>query len=139
VSSAVIDNASNLYVDAIVGGFWTTGTTPTTNTQCLVYVWSVRDDTPTYPDNSLFDGTSKAVTITSAGAGRGYLKLGMAIDVDSNTTARPYEALFSVAQLFGGVMPLKWGLWITHNSGVNSNTTAGNHVWKYSGVYYTVV
>src|SRR5690348_11547570 len=125
VESAVIDNTSNKYVDAIVGGTWTSGTTPTINTQVLIYVFSVRDDTPTYPD--VFDGTSSAETLTSAGVGRGFLKLAAVIDVDSTTSNRAYDVLFSVAQFFGGVMPLKWGVFITHNTGVNSNSTSGNH------------
>jgi hypothetical protein len=137
VESAVIDNASNKYVDALVGGLWTTGTTPTINTQCLIYVGSVLNDSPTYPD--VFDGTSSAETLTSAGVGRGFLKLGAVLDIDSTTTARAYYCTFSVAQLFGGIMPLKWFLYISHNSGVNSNTTAGNHVWKYTGITYSVV
>lgn len=136
VESAVIDNTSNKYVDAIVGGTWTSGTTPTANTQVLIYVGAIRDDAPTYPD--VFDGTSSAETLTSAGVGRGFLKLGAVIDVDTNTSNRAYDALFSVAQLFGGVMPNKWFLFITHNTGVNSNSTAGNHVWKYTGITYTV-
>lgn len=136
VESNVIDNTSNKYVDALVGGTWTSGTTPTINTQVLIYVFSVRDDTPTYPD--VFDGTSSAETLTSAGVGRGFLKLGAVIDVDSTTSNRAYDVLFSVAQLFGGVMPLKWGLFIAHNTGVNSNSTAGNHVWKLTGITYTV-
>jgi hypothetical protein len=136
VESDVIDNTSNKYVDAIVGGTWTSGTTPTANTQVLIYVFSVRDDTPTYPD--VFDGTSSAETLTSAGVGQGFLKLGGVINVDTNTSDRAYPVLFSVASLFGGVMPLKWGLFITHNTAVNSNSTAGNHVWKYTGITYTV-
>jgi len=136
VESDVIDNTTSKYVDALVGGTWTSGTTPTANTQVQIYVGSVRDDTPTYPD--VFDGTGSAETLTSAGVGRGFLKLAAIIDVDSNTTARAYDTIFSVAQLFGGVMPLKWFLFVTHNTGVNSNSTAGNHVWKYTGVYYTV-
>jgi len=36
------------------------------------------------------------------------------------------------------VLPKRWGLFIAHNTGVNSNTTAGNHVWKYQGITYTV-
>lgn len=136
VESAVIDNATNKYVDAIVGGTWTAGTTPTANTQVLIYVGSVRDDTPTYPD--VFDGTSSAETLTSAGVGSGFLKLAAILTVDTNTSNRVYDTVFSVAQLFGGVMPLKWFLFITHNSGVNSNSTAGNHVWKYTGIKYDV-
>ena len=137
VESGVIDNTSNKYNDVLVGGLWTSGTTPTANTTVLIYVASVRDDAPTYPD--VFDGTASAETITSVGVGRGFLKLGAVINVDSNTTARAYDCSFSVAQLFGGIMPLKWFLFITHNTGVNSNTTAGNHVWKYTGITYTVV
>lgn len=136
VESGVIDNTTNLYVDAIVGGTWTSGTTPTINTQVLVYVLSVRDDAPAYPD--VFDGTASAETLTSAGVGQGFLKLGAIINVDSTTSNRAYDVLFSVAQLFGGVMPLKWELFITHNTGVNSNSTTGNHVWKYTGITYTV-
>ncbi len=136
VESGVIDNTSNLYVDAIVGGTWTVGTTPTINTQVLIYVGSVRDDAPVYPD--VFDGTSSAETLTSAGVGSGFLKLAAILNVDATTSNRVYDCVFSVASLFGGVMPLKWFLFIAHNTGVNSNSTAGNHVWKYTGITYTV-
>ena len=136
VESGVIDNTSNKYVDALVGGTWTSGTTPTTGTQVLIYVGSVRDDTPTYPD--VFDGTSSAETLTSAGVGAGFLKLGGIITVDSNTSNRAYDVVFGVRELFGGIMPLKWFLFITHNTGVNSNSTAGNHVWKYTGIKYDI-
>ena len=137
VESAVVDNTSNLYVDALVAGVWTCGTTPTINTQCLIYVGAIRDDAPAYPD--VFDGTASAETITSAGVGQGFLKLGATINVDSTNSNVAYNVgPFSVAQLFGGVMPNKWFLFITHNSGVNSNTTAGNHVWKLTGITYTV-
>jgi len=136
VESNVIDNTGNKYVDALVSGRWRSGTTPTANTSVLIYVFSVRDDTPNYPD--VFDGTSSAETLTSAGVGRGFLKLAAIMDVDTNTTGRDYDVLFSVAQLFGGAMPLKWGLFIAHNTGVNSDSTAGNHVWKYTGITYTL-
>ena len=136
VESNVIDNTSNKYVDAIVGGTWTCGTTPNQNSQVIIYVGAIRDDAPTYPD--VFDGTGSAETITSVGVGRGFLKRAVTIDVDSNTSNRAYDVLFTVAELFGGVMPNKWFLFITHNTGVNSNSTSGNHVWKYTGVTYTV-
>ena len=136
VESGSIDNTSNKYVDVLVGGTWTSGTTPTANTQVLIYVVSALDDTPTWPD--VFDGTASAETLTSAGVGRGFLKLGAVLDVDTNTSNRAYYTTFSVAQLFGGIMPLKWVLFITHNTGANSNSTAGNHVWKYTGITYTV-
>ena len=53
--SAIVDNTSNLYVDAIVGGKITVGTTPTANTQIQISVFTPIDSTPTYPD--VMDGT----------------------------------------------------------------------------------
>lgn len=137
VESNVYDNTSNKDVDVLIAGVWTSGTTPTANTQVQIWVIAIRDDTPTYPD--VFDGTSSAETATAAGALQGYGRLGAVLNVDTNTSNRAYDCSpFSVAQLFGGVMPPKFVLFITHNTAVNSNSTAGNHVWKATGVSYTV-
>ena len=137
VESSVIDNTVKNYIDVLVTGEWTCGTTPTANTQCLIYVAGVLDDTPTYPD--VFDGTASAKTLTSAGVGRGFLKLGAVLDIDAATSNVGYHyGPFSVAQLFGGAMPWKWFLFITHNTGVNSNSTAGNHFSKYKGLWYQI-
>lgn len=138
VESDQIDNTTNLYVDALVQGLWTCGTTPTANTTVNVYVWGSHTSLATTAVDVL-DGTSSAETITSAGVLAGMLKLAAVGVVDATTSDRGYYiAPFSVAALFGGVLPSFWGLYIAHNSGVNSNTTAGNHVWKYTGVKYTV-
>lgn len=137
VESAVYDNTSNKDVDVLIAGTWTCGTTPTVNTLALVYVFAVRDDAPAYPD--VMDGTSSAETLTSAGVGQGFLRLAGTAVVDSTNSDRAYGiGPFSVAALFGGICPNKFGLFITHNSGVNSNSTAGNHVWKATGINYTV-
>lgn len=137
VESTVIDNSTNKYVDALVSGKWTAGTTPTANTTVCVYAYAQQDDTPTYQD--VFDGTSSAETITSAGVLTGVVRLLGTLNVSTNTSDRAYYlAPTSVAQAFGGVLPQRWGLFISHNSGVNSNSTAGNHVWKYQGITYTV-
>lgn len=136
VESGAYDNTSNKDVDVLIGGTWTVGTTPTINTQVLIYVIAARDDTPTWPD--VFDGTSSAETATSAGVLAGFGRLAAVLTVDATTSNRVYDCLFSVAQLFGGVLPPKFVLFITHNTGVNSNSTAGNHVWKATGISYTV-
>lgn len=137
VESEVQDNTSNKDVDVLVAGLWTCGTTPTANTQVLIYVGAIRDDAPAYPD--VFDGTASAETLTSAGVGQGFLRLGAVINVDAATSNVGYPVgPFSVASLFGGVMPNKWFLFITHNTAANSNTTAGNHVWKATGINYTM-
>ncbi len=130
--STVIDNTSNKYLDARVGGVITVGTTPTINTQILVYVFAPISSTPTYPD--VMDGTDSDETLTSVGVGRGFLRLAAILDVDATTSDRAYAFTFSVAQLFGGVMPSRWSVFVTHNTGVNLNSTGGNHVLSYEGV-----
>ena len=137
VESAVVDNSTNKYVDVLVSGYWTSGTTPTANTTVAIYVYAQQDDAPTYQD--VFDGTSSAETVTSAGVLSGVVRLLGTLSVSTNTSNRAYYlAPSSVAALFGGVMPQRWGLFIAHNSGVNSNSTAGNHVWKMQGIKYDV-
>lgn len=136
VESNVIDNSTNKYVDALVSGYWTCGTTGmTANTTCNIYVYAQQDDGPTYQD--VFDGTASAETVTSAGVLSGVVRLLGVLNIDSTTNNRTYYlAPSSVAACFGGVMPQRWGLFISHNSGATSNTTAGNHVWKYQGIKY---
>jgi hypothetical protein len=130
--SAVIDNSSNKYLDALVTGKVTVGTTPVINTKILIYVFATEDEAPTYPD--VMDGTDSAETLTSAGVGAGFLKLAAVLIVDATTSDRAYPFSFSVAQLFGGIMPRHWGVFVTHNTGVNLNATGGNHVFKYQGI-----
>ena len=135
--SAVVSNVSDKYVDALLSGRITVGTTPTTNTNILVYVFSALDDVPNYPD--VMDGTDSAETITSAGVGTGYLKLAATLTVDSATSNRVYEfSQVAIAPLFGGVLPARWSVFVTHNTGVALNSTAGNHFFKYTGIKYDI-
>lgn len=141
VESGSISNVSNLDLDHLISGTWTSGTTPTANTQVQIWVVPVLQDdlssTQTWPD--VFDGTSSAETVTSAGVLQGLGRLAAVLNVDSNTTARAYAcAAFSVAALFGGVLPTRYVIFIAHNTGVNSNTTAGNHSWQYQRIRATV-
>lgn len=137
VESDAVNNSTNLYIDALVAGFWTAGTTPTANTEIRVYVYAQYDDTPTYQD--VFDGTSSAETVTSAGVLTSVVKLLGTMYCDSATSNRAYYlAPTSVAERFGGVLPKRWGLFIAHNTGVNSNSTSGNHGWKYVGIKYDI-
>jgi len=133
--SATVDNTSNLYLDYFFDGKVTVGTTPTANTQIRIYVVASVDGT-NWPD--VFDGTTGAETITSVGVGTGFLKLAAVMSVDATTSNVGYPFTFSVASLFGGVCPPKFVLFTTHNTGVNLNSTAGNHVFTYRGVYNTV-
>lgn len=136
--SALVDNTSNLYVDALVQGKIRVGTTPAANTQIIVYVWG-SSVSPGSVAIDVIDGTDSAETISSVGVRNSFLKIAAVLDVDSATSDRDYPFSFSVAALFGGAMPAYWGLFIAHNTGVNLNSTGGNHVISYRGISYTVV
>lgn len=135
--SDAVDNTTNKYVDALVSGKVTVGTTPTINTFINIYVYAQHDDTPTYQD--VFDGTDSAETVTSSGVLNGVVRLLGTLTVSATTSDRTYYlAPTSVAQLFGGILPKRWGLFVSHNSGVNLNATGSNHEFKYTGVKYDV-
>jgi len=140
VESDAISNITNLDLDHQVAGVWRVGTTPTVNTQVQIWVVAPYSDnlagTVSWPD--VFDGTSSAETVTSAGVLQGLGRLGAVLNVDSTTSARDYFcAPFSVAALFGGFLPSQYVLFITHNTGVNSDTTGGNFIWKYLRIQAT--
>lgn len=135
--STAVDNSTDKYVDALVSGKVTVGTTPTINTTINIYVYAQHDDSPTYQD--VFDGTDSAETVTSSGVLSGVVRLLGALNVSATTSDRTYFlAPTSVAQLFGGIMPKRWGLFVAHNTGVNLNATGSNHEFKYTGVKYDV-
>jgi hypothetical protein len=141
VESDAISNISNLDLDHLVSGTWTTGTTPTINTQVQVWVIPVLADdlagTHTWP--SVFDGTASAESVPTAGMLQSVGRLIGTIVVDATTSDLTYAMnKVSVAALFGGSLPSQYVLFITHNTGVNSNSTAGNFVWTYQRVRQTV-
>lgn len=123
-------------LDRIIQGAITVGTTPTTNTEIRIYAVGSYDGT-TWPD--VFDGTPSAETVTSEGVRDSFAKLAAVLRVDSATSNRVYPFLFSLSSLFGGVMPKKVAIFVTHNTGVNLNSTAGNHTYADIPVYGTSV
>jgi len=124
-------------VDALVQGKVTVGTTPTANTNINVYVWG-SDTSPASTAIDVLDGTDSDETLTNAGILYA-LKLGASISVPATTSNVTYIVQpFSVAQLFGGVVPKFWGLFVAHNTGVALNSTGGNHEFTYTGIKYDV-
>lgn len=129
--STAVDNSSNRYADALVSGKVTTGTSPTGG-QIDVWVYGQHDDTPTYMD--VLDGTDSAETFNDENSRNSAMKLAAVVVPDTTSDQTYWIAPFSVAALFGGVLPKRWGLFIAHSTGVNLNATAGNHEFKYTGV-----
>lgn len=134
--STAVDNTTNKYLDYLLAGKIRAGTSPTDAREIRVYVYGSQNDTPLYPDT--IDGTDSDETITSAGVRDAGLKLA-AVIATNNTSDRDYFfGPISVAALFGGTLPKFWGVWITHSTGVNLNSTGGNHIISQTGVYETV-
>jgi hypothetical protein len=136
--SSSLSNASNKYLDILVGAKVTTGTSPTTAKAIELHAVAAQDDTPNWPD--VFDGTDSAETITSADIKNAVCRILGASGTDS-TSDRTYPlALNGLRALFGGdALPIAHVLFLTHSTAVNLNATASNHAFVGTPVYNTVV
>jgi len=133
--SATVDNSSNLYLDIFLSGVTTVGTTPTINTVIEHSIVTMISDS-VWPD--VFDGTTGAETITSAGVKSGICVPFAYLNVDATTSDRAYAyTKRSVATLFGGICPPKFVVFTAHNTGVNLNATGSNQVLTQQAVYMT--
>jgi hypothetical protein len=135
--TAIDQKDSDDAIDALVGGLITVGTTPTANTQIEAWLYSSFDDTvyseSTTSGTPTIDGTDGAATLLS----KATLRLMVVIPVTATTSNVGFKwGPFSVAQAYGGIIPVQWGVFITHNTGVNLNSTGGNHYVKHYPVKY---
>lgn len=133
-SSAEIDNSANLHLDKLISGKVTGGTTPAANTVIEIWLIPKRED-GSYHDT--FDGTDKAVTVTSRSHLLAYGTLLASMAVPATTSNVGYEFSRSVAAALGANCPAKFQLFVTHNTSVALNATGGNHVLYEKGVYST--
>ena len=133
--SATIDNSTNLYLDILISGKITAGTSPTASRS--IEVWAVGSwDGTNWPD--VFDGTESAETITSADIKASVCRF-VAAMATANTSDRTYHfGPVSLASAFGGTLPPKVVLFVTHSTGVALNSTAGNHQIRLQPVFQTI-
>lgn len=134
--ATAVDNTTNLDVDHILSGKIATGTSPTAGTKIEVWAFTFTTSasgTPVWPQSAT--GADAALTLNSDNAKfAGWLKLVASMTVDS-TSNRAYEfGGVSVAMLFGGSMPPKYDLFVTHSTAVNLNSTGGNHSLNYERI-----
>jgi len=123
--STVIDNTSNLYDDVLVrirmnGQSGGTGL-------CEFYVYAALDDTE-YSDGAT--GTDAAFTAANR---RNSPHL---VSIQMNAATGVEAAPVSVASVFGGVVPPKWGLICINRSGATLSATGGDTDIDYQGVTY---
>lgn len=127
--STVIDNSTNVFLDALVMVKIKSAAASTSSTGYVnVYAYGTTDtSTPSYSDTAT--GTDAAITLTAPPN----VRLIGVVNVVANATT--YKAgPFSVAAAFGGVLPEKWGIIIENKSGATLDATGGNHFAIYQGV-----
>ena len=133
--STAVDNSSNLYLDYLISGKITAGTSPTTARS--IQVWAVGSfDGSIWPD--VFDGTDSTETITSANHKNSVCRFIAEMATDATSDRVYHFGPVSVASAFGGVMPKSFVVFVTHNTAVNLNSTAGNHQIRIQPYYETV-
>lgn len=130
--STVVDNTTNVDLDHLVTAKITAGTTPTSGNTIEVWAfasWKIASGSSSYPDG--LGATDAAVTLTSSNTKNSELKLVGVITVDATTGRIYYLAPVSIAQLFGGSLPSKWGIFLINASGVALDATNSNHEIHY--------
>lgn len=133
--STAIDNTSLLVLDYLVSGKIMTGTTPTTAKS--IEVWAVGSwDGTNWPD--VFDGTESAETITSSDIKASTCRFVAAMATSATSNVAYYFGPVSLAAAFGGVLPPKIVLFVTHSTVAALNSTTGNHQIRLQPVYQTI-
>ena len=137
-SSALVDNASNVYMDALVNGSIQTGTLAAVGTIDF-YVAGSADgvEFTAGVDAGDVDITWGTTGSTHVDGEKDLLFLGSAstaaTDDDNDIVFGP----FSIADKFGGAMPMEWCIVIENNTGAALHATGTNNHLEYTGITYT--
>ena len=136
--STEVVNSTNKYRDYLLTGKITVGTTPTAAKEIRVYVWGLMEDTPTRPLNVA--GSDAGLTPTGGVATiPTIMKLAATMSTaDATSDVTFWFGPLSIANLFGGCMPKRWGVWVTHATVAVLNATGSNHAIWYTPIYETV-
>lgn len=131
-SSAVDQKDTVDAIDCILGGKIMVSTAAVTaNTQIEVWLYSSWDDVEYNSGATGTDGAQTATNVKTAMALFGI------IPVPVTTAATQYYLKTgSVAQAFGGVIPVSWGVFVTQNTGQNLHSVSSNHEIYYTPVKY---
>lgn len=136
--STAVDNRTNLDLDHLVSGKVKVGTSPTVSTFIEVWAYapiSIASGTPTYVDG--FTGADAAKTMTSANVKNSALKLLWSTLIDNTTDREYFMPPTSIKQAFGEMPPF-WGIFVTHSTAVNLNSSAGGS-FNYERIQYSGV
>ncbi len=133
--SSQIDNTSNLYEDAAIQGNISVGTSPTANTNIIVWGWGALQSLATTAIDVL-DGTDSAETITNSGVLASLRPL-FIISVLATTSdiAYPVQVGSVCARMGWKVLPPFWGLYVAHNcTAALRNNAVNTNSLSYVGI-----
>lgn len=137
--STAVDNSTNKYVDALVGGKIQIGA-PSADGTIAIYAYGSYDGTEYTAGVTGTDGTITWGTTGSTGLD-GYLNLPLlgVVNVDATDDSDDCRwGPFSVAQAFGGVLPTKWGVIIKNSTGASLHATGTNNECQFMGIKFDV-
>lgn len=122
--STVVDNSSNLYLDALVHVKVKSAAASTSASGYVeVFAYGTADGGTTYSDSAT--GADGAITLTAPPNMR---RIGV-INVVANSTT--YNGgPFSVAAAFGGILPQKWGIVVVNKSGATLDASVGSAFYQ---------
>lgn len=124
--SAVVDNTTDLYLDAVVQVVLDFANTAPANEACaLVFAYAGLNTTYTNPAS----GSQGSITLTNAFTTEQNLRpLGRVPYTTADEVAE--GSPMSVAAAFGGVLPPKWGVVIINYSGAALAASGSSVTWR---------
>ena len=122
-TSNSVNNTTDLAVDYLVSGQFTTESTNRQAGFIYVYAYAAFNDTPTWPDlfSSGTEGSVGAATVHDTEQRDSGMRLLAAIEVDNGASEVYTFPPTSIAQAFGGVVPAYWALFVTSNAATSTN------------------
>lgn len=131
--STSVDNSSNKFLDVLISAKVKTQNSGSISapSAAFIYAYGTADGGTTWPD--AVTGSDAAITLNSPTQ----LKLLGAIYAAAINTQ--YKGgPWSLAALFGGRMPEKWGVVVVNDAGTALSATGSDHGVWYQGIYATV-
>lgn len=136
-SSASVNNTTNVYLDYLYGGTFTTHASNRAAGRIDVYVIAALNDTPTWPATASGTiGTEGALSFTDSEERDSLCRLLVSLTADDTASSILTFPPTGIAQLFGGFVPPYHALFVTQN--VSTTTTAGLAAAG-SALYYTPI
>lgn len=127
--STAVDQSSTLdAIDVIVGGKITTGTSPTASRQIEIWAYACYDGTE-------FTGSATGSDANLTPDAKSSMRLLEVIPTDGTSNKAYKWGGISLFQAFGN-LPVKFGFFVVHNTGVALHATGGNHELYYTTIKY---